>query len=77
MLFTTFGLIFGPVGLGIFSPDINNQTLRTLADLTLALKLVFKEIGTGIAVGLVLTFLGGWLRIERLKGDYEMADLEE
>ena len=21
--------------------------------------------------------LGGWLRIERLKGDYDMADLEE
>ena len=61
MLFTAFGLIFGPVGLGIFSPDINNQTLRTLADLTLALKLVFKEIGIGIAVGLVLTFLGGWV----------------
>ena len=39
MIFTAFGLIIGPLGLGIFTPDISDQTLRSLADLTLALML--------------------------------------
>jgi NhaP-type Na+/H+ or K+/H+ antiporter len=39
VVFTAFGLIFGPVGLGILDMDLSNEGLRTLAELTLALVL--------------------------------------
>ncbi len=37
VVFTAFGLIFGPVGLGFLDLDVSNEGLRTLAELTLAL----------------------------------------
>lgn len=39
VVFTAFGLIFGPVGLGFLDLDVSNERLRTLAELTLALVL--------------------------------------
>ena len=36
MIFVVFGLLFGPLGLGILSLDVSNTDLRMLADLTLA-----------------------------------------
>lgn len=39
IIFTLFGLVFGPVGLGVLSLNINAEDLRTLAELTLALVL--------------------------------------
>ena len=37
MVFVTFGLLFGPLGLGMLTFDATNSDLRVLADLTLAL----------------------------------------
>ncbi len=37
MIFIGFGLLFGPLGLGVLTWDINTTELRILADLTLAL----------------------------------------
>ena len=37
ILFTTFGLIVGPLGLGILNLNVNVEGLSTLAELTLAL----------------------------------------
>jgi len=39
VVFTAFGLIFGPVGLGFLDLDVSHEGLRTLAELTLALVL--------------------------------------
>ncbi len=37
MIFTAFGLLIGPVGLGLLSFETDRETLKTLAELTLAL----------------------------------------
>lgn len=37
IIFTTFGLIFGPLGLGLLVLDVGTEFLRTLAELTLAI----------------------------------------
>ncbi len=37
MIFVGFGLLFGPLGLGVLTFDVSNSELRALADLTLAL----------------------------------------
>jgi len=39
VVFTAFGLVFGPLGLGLLDLDVNAELLRTLAELTLALVL--------------------------------------
>ena len=39
VVFTAFGLIFGPVGLDFLDMDLSNEGLRTLAELTLGLVL--------------------------------------
>lgn len=39
IVFTAFGLIFGPVGLGLLGIDVEIEMLRTLAELTLAILL--------------------------------------
>jgi NhaP-type Na+/H+ or K+/H+ antiporter len=39
VVFTAFGLIFGPVGLGFLDLDVSHEGLRLLAELTLALVL--------------------------------------
>jgi NhaP-type Na+/H+ or K+/H+ antiporter len=39
IVFTAFGLIFGPLGLGMLKLDVDAEFLRTLAELTLALVL--------------------------------------
>jgi NhaP-type Na+/H+ or K+/H+ antiporter len=39
IIFTSFGLLLGPLGAGVLTLDVTNQTLRTLAEITLALVL--------------------------------------
>ena len=39
LVFTAFGLVFGPLGLGLLKLDVDAEGLRTLAELTLALVL--------------------------------------
>ncbi len=39
IIFTAFGLLLGPLGAGVLTLDVTNQTLRTLAEITLALVL--------------------------------------
>lgn len=39
IVFTAFGLLFGPLGLGVLNLDVDAEGLRTLAELTLALVL--------------------------------------
>ena len=39
IVFTAFGFIAGPLGLGWLEPDISNETLKYLADITLAIVL--------------------------------------
>jgi NhaP-type Na+/H+ or K+/H+ antiporter len=39
LVFTAFGLVFGPLGLGLLELNVNAEGLRTLAELTLALVL--------------------------------------
>ena len=37
IIFITFGLLAGPVGIGLLEVDVNNVQLRVIADMTLAL----------------------------------------
>jgi NhaP-type Na+/H+ or K+/H+ antiporter len=55
-----FGLVCGPLGLRIFTPHVDGELLRILAELTLSLVLVAQQIGFGAAVGLSLAAAGGW-----------------
>ena len=50
MIFASFGLIVGPLGLGIFTLDTTSQILRALADLTLALMLYIEAANADLAV---------------------------
>ena len=50
MIFIAFGLIAGPVGLGILDLDVRNVELRVVADLTLALVLFIDAANADLAV---------------------------
>ena len=39
LVFTAFGLAFGPLGLGVLTLDVDAEGIRTLAEVTLALVL--------------------------------------
>lgn len=74
IIFTTFGLALGPFGADILSLDVSNQTLRTLAEITLALVLFTDAANADLgvlkksvliprrllAIGLPLTILLGF-----------------
>jgi len=73
MVFTVVGLVIGPLGLGWLQPALDNNGLRTLADITLSLVLFldaanadlrvversWKIPGRMLAIGLPLTILLG------------------
>lgn len=75
LVYTAFGLVVGPVGLGVLDLQVSAQGLRTLAELTLALVLFTDAANADLAVlhrgfripqrlllmGLPLTILFGWL----------------
>jgi NhaP-type Na+/H+ or K+/H+ antiporter len=75
ILFTGFGLVFGPAGLGWFEPQIQSAGLRMVAELALALVLFTDAAGVDMAVlrrsfglptrlllvGLPLTIAAGFL----------------
>ncbi len=48
IVFTGFGVLIGPLGLGLFTASIRAETLRTLAELTLALVLFTDAAGTDL-----------------------------
>jgi NhaP-type Na+/H+ or K+/H+ antiporter len=50
MIFMTFGLVFGPVVLGIYNPAQDSEVLRTLADLTLAVVLFIDAAGANLGI---------------------------
>ena len=50
LVFTAFGLVFGPLGLGLLELDIDAEVLRTLAELTLALVLFTDASNSDLAV---------------------------
>jgi NhaP-type Na+/H+ or K+/H+ antiporter len=50
IVFTIFGLIIGPVGLDLLSFETDRETIRTLAELTLALVLFTDAAGADIGV---------------------------
>ena len=74
IVFTLFGLIIGPVGLNLLSFETDRETIKTLAELTLALVLFTDAAGADMGVlrktkalpirllliGLPLTILLGW-----------------
>ena len=50
IVFTTFGLIFGPIGLGLLDVTFETQELRYVADLTLALVLFVDAANADLGV---------------------------
>ena len=50
IVFTAFGLLVGPVGLGLPSWETDRETIRTLAEITLALVLFTDAAGADISV---------------------------
>jgi len=50
IVFTIFGLLIGPVGLDLLSLKADGETIRTLAELTLALVLFTDAAGADLAV---------------------------
>ena len=50
MVFTVVGLIIGPVGFGWLQPDLDNNGLRMLADITLALVLFIDAANSDLSV---------------------------
>ena len=50
MVFTIVGLVIGPVGLGWLQPDLDNDALRVLADITLALVLFIDAANADLSV---------------------------
>ena len=50
IVFTIFGLLIGPVGLDLLSFNTDRETIRTLAELTLALVLFTDAAGADIGV---------------------------
>jgi NhaP-type Na+/H+ or K+/H+ antiporter len=50
MVFTVAGLVIGPLGLGWLHPDLDNNGLRVLADITLALVLFIDAANADLSV---------------------------
>ena len=50
MIFTVVGLIIGPLGLGWLQPELDNDGLRVLADITLALVLFIDAANADLSV---------------------------
>ena len=50
VLFTSIGLLFGPLGLGLLHLDVDAEGLRTLAELTLALVLFTDAANANLAI---------------------------
>jgi NhaP-type Na+/H+ or K+/H+ antiporter len=50
IVFTAFGLLVGPLGLGLFSLGVDDDTVRLLAELTLALVLFTDAAGADLGV---------------------------
>ncbi len=50
IVFTAFGLLLGPLGMGLLTFETDAETLRTLAELTLALVLFTDAAGADIGV---------------------------
>lgn len=50
LVFTAFGLLFGPLGLGLLDLDIEAEGLRTLAELTLAMVLFTDASNSDLSV---------------------------
>jgi NhaP-type Na+/H+ or K+/H+ antiporter len=50
IVFTAFGLLIGPVGLDLISFKADGETIRALAELTLALALFTDAAGADLAV---------------------------
>jgi NhaP-type Na+/H+ or K+/H+ antiporter len=50
MIFTVVGLIIGPIGLGWLQPDLDNEGMRMLADITLALVLFIDAANSDLGV---------------------------
>lgn len=50
IIFTAFGLLIGPAGLDMISFKVDGETIRTLAELTLALVLFTDAAGTDLVV---------------------------
>jgi NhaP-type Na+/H+ or K+/H+ antiporter len=50
IVFTAFGLLVGPLGLGLLSLEVNAETIRVLAELTLALVLFTDAAGADLGV---------------------------
>lgn len=50
IVFIAFGLLIGPLGLGLFTLDVDNETIRLLAELTLALVLFTDAAGADLSV---------------------------
>jgi len=50
LVFTTFGLALGPLGLGVLSLNVDKEGLRTLAELTLALVLFTDAANANLGV---------------------------
>ena len=50
MIFTVVGLVVGPLGLGWLQPELDNQGLRALADITLALVLFIDAANADLGV---------------------------
>jgi len=50
MVFTVVGLVIGPLGLGWLQPDLDNDGLRVLADITLALVLFIDAANADLSV---------------------------
>ena len=50
LVFTAFGLVFGPLGLNLLKLDVDAEGLRTLAELTLALVLFSDAANSNLGV---------------------------
>ncbi len=50
IVFTAFGLLIGPLGIGVISPASHKESLKVLAELTLALVLFTDAAGADLAV---------------------------
>jgi sodium/hydrogen antiporter len=50
IVFTAFGLIFGPLGLGLLNLDVDSEGLRSIAELTLALVLFTDAANANLGV---------------------------
>lgn len=50
LVFTAFGVIFGPLGLGLLDLNVENETMRSIAELTLAMVLFSDAAKADLAV---------------------------